>query len=434
MTTPRLLSLPAAILININIMLGVGIFINTVPLGANTGAIGAFLYPFMGFLILPLIRSIAQLISLHPAGGFYTFGQKEISPLAGFIAAWSYFTGKLASAMLMIHVSVSLFTQLILPLQSVNIFVLDLLVLTLFIALNMLNIRIGSFIQMGFLLLKLIPVLSIIVLGVWYFDLSLFSTAPIIWQGIPASLPLVLYAAMGFEATVSLSSKIENAAVNGPKAIYYSFGIVMTLVFLFQFLFFGLLSEQWAHLQSYLAAFPALGHTLFGAPSTTLFVTIMHLAIACSALGGSYGILYSNSWNLHVLAQHGHIIGSSLFVKLSRWQIPIFCVLVEGVFCVLFLFITQGVAIPLQLVSALSSVIAYSVSVLALISAHKKMHARSLIAWLGLGSCAILLAACVKTFLVGGIGPLLLFSVLGIIGLSMFFYQKSKKIIYEERF
>src|SRR5207248_295452 len=152
-------------------------------------------------------------------GGFYTFGQKEISPLAGFIAAWSYFTGKLASAMLMIHVSVSLFAQLIVPLQSFNIFVLDLLVLALFISLNMLNIRIGSFIQIGFLVLKLIPVLSIIVLGLWYFDISLISTAPIMWQGIPASLPLVLYAAMGFEATVSLSSKIEHAAVNGPKAI-----------------------------------------------------------------------------------------------------------------------------------------------------------------------------------------------------------------------
>lgn len=425
-STTRLLSLPAAILININIMLGVGIFINTVTLSSRTGILGAFLYPAIGLLVLPLIMSIAELIKLHPAGGFYTFGQKELSPMAGFIAAWSYFTGKLASAILMIHVAVSLIQQIFPALQGVCIFALDSIVLALFIALNMLNIRTGSFIQMGFLVLKLIPVLSVIVLGVWFFDIATISVAPILWDGVPSCIPLVLYAAMGFEATCSLSSKIENAAVNGPKAIYYSFSIVMILIFLFQFLCFGLVGQQMVQMTSYLAVFPTLSAILFGIASVP-FITIMHVAIACSALGGSYGILYSNSWNLHILAQHGHVFGARYLTWLSRWSIPYYCVLVEGIVCLAFLYITSGVAIMLQQVSALSSVIAYTVSALALIVATNRAKIQSASAVLGLGSCLLLLYFCIRNFFISGLAPLILFGVLGAWGLFMFYRQRDSQ-------
>ena len=52
--TPHL-SLLSAIIININIMLGSGIFINTVILPHHTGALGALAYGIGGLLFLPLI-------------------------------------------------------------------------------------------------------------------------------------------------------------------------------------------------------------------------------------------------------------------------------------------------------------------------------------------------------------------------------------------
>ncbi len=89
------------------------------------------MYPLIGFLILPLIIIVAQLMKIHPSGGFYTFGAQEIHPYAGFISAWSYFTGKLASAMLMIHVAMLLCQYIIPSLGAINIFVLDAVVLSL---------------------------------------------------------------------------------------------------------------------------------------------------------------------------------------------------------------------------------------------------------------------------------------------------------------
>lgn len=422
----KTLSLSAAILININIMMGVGIFINVVELSKRTGALGAFLYPLMGLLILPLIMSIARIMKIHPTGGFYGFGAAEIHPFAGFIAGWSYFTGKLASAILMIHVAVSLLQKIIVPLNRVNIFVLDVLMLSLFILLNMGNIRLGSVIQAGFLGLKLIPVLTIIGLGFLFFDSGSLVQAPVLWDGVLGSLPLVLYAAMGFEATCSLSSKITNAAVNGPKAIYYSFFIVMILIFLFQGCFFLLLGNQLLSASGYLNAFPLLFARYFSGQWTLYALALMHGAIACSALGGSYGILYSNSWNLYTLAQHNHVIARPLFTHLNRMGIPVYCILAEGLLCLAFLVITAGVAIPLQQISALSSVVAYLISVIALmiVVGRQKNALNWLVPLCGLGSCLILLGACIRNFLIAGFWSLLLFAGLGIIGISMFMYKR----------
>ena len=245
MAAEHKLSLATAILININIMMGAGIFINTVELSKRTGLLSGFMYPLIGLIILPLIVAIAQLIKLYPSGGFYTFGQQEISPLVGYISTWSYFIAKLASASLMIHVSVSLITQIFPALLSFfSLLTYDLLILSIFIGLNLLNMKTGSRIQFGFLGLKLIPVLFVIGIGIILFSPAQIFSLPVIWEGIPGSLPFVLYAAMGFEAICAISNKIQDAERNGPKAIMISFSVMMILVFLFQFLFYATLGQN----------------------------------------------------------------------------------------------------------------------------------------------------------------------------------------------
>lgn len=424
------LSLSAAILININVMLGTGIFINTVELSKRAGFWGSFLYLGMGLLILPLIISIAALMKLHPTQGFYGFGKAEISPFAGFISAWSYFTGKLASAMLMIHVAALLLQQVIPGLTTCSVYSLDIIVLSIFILLNMLNIRIGSYIQMGFLGLKCIPIIWVLLTGVWFFTGVPTVTLPL---QVLASFPLALYVMLGFEATCSLSSRIQDPERNGPKAIFYSCAIAVSLVFLFQFLLYALIGEQLIGLTNYLQTFPTLLMTFFGVTSWTPYaIGLLHSAIACSALGGSYGILYSNSWNLYTVAQHGHVIGSRFFTYVTKAGIPLYCLLVEGVFCLLFLWVTHGSQVPLQQVSALSSVVAYTVSVFALLCAvwHKKARSIPLmLPILGLFSCSILCAATIKSFFLTSLFSLGIFTGLMIIGILFFtYYQYRGKI------
>ena len=223
------LSLPAAIFININCMLGAGLFINTTELAHRTGSLSWLVYALVGLLMLPLILSIAHLVRMHPDGGFYTFGTKELHPFAGFFSAWAYFTGKLASAALMVYVAVLLIQAIVPALNSAHPMVLSIGILIFFGLLNTQKIGTGSVIQNVFLGAKAIPIIFVILSGLFFFSPGNIGTMHNILAGIPSSIPLVLYAILGFETACSLSNKIEDAHKNAPRAILISFATVIVI-------------------------------------------------------------------------------------------------------------------------------------------------------------------------------------------------------------
>ncbi len=427
------ISLPGAIFININIMLSAGVFINTTELAQRAGALGALSYLIIGILMLPLILSIAHLLSIHPAGGFYIFGQKEISPFVGFISSWAYFTGKLASATLTIHMAVLLIQKIIPSFTIINTLFADTCILALFIALNTLHIKTGGTIQLSFIFFKAIPIIFLLLSALFLLQGTHLTTSHHIWHGIPSTLPLVLYATLGFEAACSLSSKIRDAHKNAPRAVLISYGIVILIASLYQLIFYGILDGLFAHFSDFRDPFPALLTMLLphNMQLGHLLSNIMHLAIAVSALGGGYGIIFSNNWNLYTLAQHGHTFAPSLFTKLNRHHIPWVCVLIEGIICALYLIITRGHQIPLQQISALGCIIAYTLSVLSLIYAKKNRN-NIRISWLvplaALGNCFLLTISCVYSLFYSSAHSLITFSFLLAFGVLMFWYTAKKKL------
>ena len=163
------LTLWQAVLINVNIMFGTGIFINTVNLAQIAGFFGFISYSLVALILLPLIFSIAALLKIHPKGGFYTYAAKELSPFFGFISSWSYFISKLSSATLLIHVFSLLIQTIILPLQSIDTFILDFIIIAFFVWINHYCLQTGAHISYLFFFLKLIPlffaILSVFFLG-----------------------------------------------------------------------------------------------------------------------------------------------------------------------------------------------------------------------------------------------------------------------------
>jgi amino acid transporter len=423
------LSLRNAIFININIMFGVGIFINTVELARNTGVLGGFLYMGVGLFMLPLILSMVTLLRLHPAGNFYTFGAKEINPFAGFIGTWGYFCAKLASSAIMIHTSVLLLQQLLPQLMAISPFIIDFCILSIFIGLNTLNIKTGGTIQTAFLGFKLIPILFAILGGIFLFHGTYLTPEHMLWQGIPAGLPLLVYVAMGFEAAVSLSSKIENSEKNAPRAILISYAIVMTIATLYQLIFYGAIGTTLATAPDYRSAFPSLLEQLVPAGSLMAhkILSILYLAIASSALGGSYGLIFSNSWNLYSLAQHNHVFFSKFLTTFNKHQIPWVCVVIEGIVCLFFLSITGGQQVQLQQLAVFGTTCTYSLCALALLIAKLKKPFISVSLWIpafGIFSCSLLLAACIRSFIIKGIVSLYAFIAILLLGCLMFYRQK----------
>ena len=431
MSPSKKLSLPAAILININVMAGTGLFINTVILAQTAGILGAATYLLMGILLLPLIITFAQLLKCHPGGSFYEFGTVH-SPLLGFLVSWAYFVAKLASATLGIHVF-SVFAQQCIPVFSnISALLLDSIIVIIFSCANMLNVRVGQKIQYGFLIFKAIPILFVIGTGAWFYlsGTTLLGTEPLNITGITTSLPFVLYAFSGFEVCCSLSRAIQNPGYNGPRALIISYSIGVCAAVLYQFMFYTSLGTFLSSLSGYSAAFPALVATILSPTSKlyTIVLSILLLGIGSSSLGSAYGIMYSNSWNLYALADNKHLIFSTLIKKLNTFGIPGICVLFEGVLILMYTYLFEGNQIPLQQMLSLGMIITYGISTFSLFVTTREKKIMRGVALLAFGSCFILAMGYVKNIFAYGALPTLFYGMLLMVGVIMFFIKNLTKL------
>ena len=243
--------------------------------------------------------------------------------------------------------------------------------------------------------------------------------------------PLIFYATMGFEAACSLSSRIKDARKNAPLAIFISFGLVLCIVMLYQTLFYGALGEYLVNAIDYRDAFPGLLQKLL--PNNLALgnkmVGILHLALASSALGGAYGIIFSNTWNVFALAENKHLFASDWFATFNKHAIPVGCVILQGAICITYILVTRGNQVPLQTMSSLGVVIAYTLSVASLFAAkinRPSININLLIPILGLANCALLIFACVRGLIARGITSLSAFSIFLCLGIVMFMSTKKR--------
>lgn len=304
---------------------------------------------------------------------------------------------------------------------------LDAIVIAFFIGLNMLNMRTGGIIQSAFMGLKAIPIFFAIIVGFFLLQGANFAPINYVWEGLPSAIPLVLYAAIGFEAACSISAHIEDPARNAPRAVYISFAVVIIIAALYQFLFYGAVGQAITHAADFRGTFPELLKLVIpGATSLQRLVTgILYAAVASSALGGAYGIIFSNTWNLYALAKHGHTFAPAMLTQLNSHGIPWLCVLIEGVICATYLLISRGAQVPLQQISGLASVLAYTLSIIALAFARAKApHIKTILPIAGLASCLILGISCIVNLIFNGASSLITFAMFISLGICMFTYTK----------
>ena len=418
------LSLPIATLININITLGSGIFINTFILTKYAGALSGFTYALIGILLLPLILTFTQLLRRYPAGGFYTFGQQGISPLIGFLSAWSYFVGKLTSTIMALHAAMSLLQTLFPTLQHFSTLSLDVFVIIIYTLLNMLNVQQGSQIQVAFTAIKMIPIFFIVFSGFFLIQPANLAAPNFIWNGFLATIPLALYTFYGFEAACSISQLIDKPEKNAWKALLISHLVATGIIILFQiFLYAGSGPEIRLFGNSYLNTFPIFIHTCFSALSPIAkakLIGIMHIAIVSSALGSSYGVIYSNGWNLHILAKHKHTFFSNALSRLNSNFVPYWCIICEALICFGYLILTRGNQLALQQTGVFALTFTYLLSVLAYWAVTKRAGNGQLLPVVSLGIVLFLLIMCLRNFILLGILPLISFSAVLFFGYWMF--------------
>jgi amino acid transporter len=423
MASEKKLSLNSAIFINLNIMMGAGLFANTILLSKQMEAASIFIYPIIGIMMFPLIFTMSKLVERHPSGGFYSYAQ-PISSFWGFFSCWSYFIGKLASGSLTLYVASTILRNHIVVLQQFSTLHISFSIITLFTILNLKNIQIGAALQKIFFSAKSIPVLFVLLVGIFYFDSSTIIASDFEFSSIPLAILIAIYCFTGFEGACSLSRKIENPTINGPKAIFYSFATVIILYTVYQILLYGLLKAELHLLSDYTKTYPFLVTYLpFASTIQSKIALFLNSMIAISALGGSYGVMYSNTWNLYTLAENKHVSFAESFLKLNKHGIPYLIILLEASIFFSFIYFTQGYQILLQQTTAFGVTIAYTISVFAFLSQTAKERSIPLLACL---TCSGFIGACVYSVIQQGVGSLQLFIYFMIFGILMFFYQKNK--------
>ncbi|MBI2344525.1 APC family permease [Candidatus Dependentiae bacterium] len=414
------ISLQSAILMNINIMAGAGIFINIFDLTEKLSIFGGLLYAIVGCFMFPLIFTFAQLVEKFPSGGFYEYG-KQIHPFLGFLSGWTYFFGKLASVTVYMNVVTTFLRKLFPnPFDTINPMLVSLSILAFYILLNCLNMKTGLIIQKIFVTSKIFPLMGLILLGTYHFNINLLSAYPfdIPYQNFIFMLPLVLYCFSGFEAACSVSRNIENSSKNAPKAIFYSFFTVMLIYVIFQTLTGLMLKPNIINLSSYSDSYQYLMSLVpAGEFLQSKLITAISFLIGLSAMGAAYGILFSNSWNLYALAEHKHIIASDKLTTFNKYSIPYMAVLIEGFICAVYLWITGGNKIPLQQISTLGGTITYTISTIAFLYTTQKSK---ILGWLSLLTCLGLISSCIISTIQYNITSLYLFGIMLLIGISMF--------------
>ena len=419
------LSLWAAVIINLNIIIGSGVFINTTELAKRAGLLGGLCYVIVGLLLFPLILSFVRLLQLYPSGGFYAFCSTSIHPLVGFLSTWSYFFAKLSSGTLAVHIFTLLAQKTFPVLTCVSPVAFDMIIVSLLLALNMLNVRTGSKIQNWLMVLKLSPILLVIASGFLLIQSGNLTPVHQLWEGIPSAIPLVLHALLGFEVACAISRNIENPEVNGPRSILISYGIVMILYMLYQGFFYGILGDKLAQAADYRGAFPLLISTFNISDQLRNFLGhFIHLAIALSALSAAFGIIYANLWNLYALAEQHHTIAPKAIMQRNRFNIPFMCVLAQGAIMITYLCIMDQQT-TFQQLSAFGTTITYALSIAGLCATLYHQKKSMLLPILGFINCALLLTVALFAMWKTN-NPIPLYIFIGIISSGIIMYGISQ--------
>src|SRR3990172_2443818 len=422
MSKNNTLSLWSAVIINTNIIIGSGVFINTTELAKRAGLLGGLGYALVGLLLFPLILSFVKLLEFYPSGGFYSFCSASLHPIVGFINTWCYFFAKLSSATLSIHIFTLLVQKTFPTFMFIDPLTLDLMILALLLGLNMLNVRTGSRIQGWVMLFTLFPLFFVIAAGIFFLQGSNLTPIHQIWSGIPSSIPLVLHALLGFEIACAISRNIENPRVNAPRAILISYSIVIVLFVAYQTFFYGVLGANLAAQTDYRGAFPLLISKFnISDQFRNILGHFIHLAIATSALSAAFGIIYANMWNLYSLAELHHTIAPTRIMQRNRFDIPFICVLAQGVIMLVYLLVMSGVLTTFQQLSAFGATMTYTLSILGLLATLYQKSASLLIPILGLVNCAILLTTSLYAmWITNNPVPLQLFVGIMLCGIVMY--------------
>lgn len=400
----------------INSIIGGGLFINLTLFSQKTGSFSPFLYLLAYFIVFPIIFCIGFLAQKQTSeGGLFLLTKNELGESLGFISVWCYFLGRIVSVGLLLEaLSQGLlinFPQLH-PLSGLK---LPFILVFAMSIINICGLRNTGSIQKIFTGLKLLPLISLITAGGYYFSTKNFNfhqDYALLKSNFQDLLPSAIYAMQGFTIVIHIGHLIKNPE-SLLRTLIFGTGAASLICIAFQLAVFsniGLLTTQ-----NTLATFFANINI-----THPFLLFLCNNLINCALFSCTFMILTGNAWNLFTLAKNNFIPGKHLMLTTIN-ETPAICVIIHAIASFAFLSICQNLQ-GLQAASVFAVFITYLLcSASATISFFKSSKKLIPIGFCALLSCLYILHTCFWKIIIVGISYE--FAALFFIG-SIFWFQK----------
>jgi len=239
MRKPQKIGLITATSLVIGNMIGAGIFLVPATL-ASYGSISilGWIFTATGALILAKIFSNMSKIFVNVSGGPYAYSKVGFGDFIGFLVAWGYWVSIwVSNAALCIAIIGAL--SVFFPILETSLLLAVTISLSIIWILTWINnrgVKSSGRIQVITTILKLLPLISVILVGIFFFDIDNFPdfnlTEESNWVAVSSVAAITLYAFLGIESASVPVENIDNPERTVPKATMLG-TIITTCVYIF---------------------------------------------------------------------------------------------------------------------------------------------------------------------------------------------------------
>lgn len=240
----RDIGLVGASFLILNGMIGAGIFALPAAVAASVGMLSPWLFLGVGLIFITVVLSFAELASyFRDSGGPVLYATTAFGPLVGFNTGWLLFVSRMTAFAANTNVMV-LYLGALWPwvAEGVGRTILITIVIGGLTLANVLGVRDGMRTVGVFTVLKLVPLLLLVILGLQHVGADAF---------LPANLPtiddlggttlLLIYAFVGFEQVANTAGETRNPRRNIPRALVLTILAIGFLYFLITLVYVSVL-------------------------------------------------------------------------------------------------------------------------------------------------------------------------------------------------
>lgn len=229
------MSLVAAVALIVGNMVGTSIYTLPASLAAEVGPLGlvawvltALGYGFVAAVYMKLGKRQAR------TGGPYVFVREAFGDFAAFQTVWSYWLSAVAGngAIALAVVAYAIEFLPVLPDTVLSRFLLAQAIVWILTAVNVRGVRHSGRLQVGIVLLNLVPLVALSALALTHFDVeNLKPFAPQGWAQLPVGMALIVWAYSGIESATVPAEEINDRPGTIARATLVGY-VLATFVFL----------------------------------------------------------------------------------------------------------------------------------------------------------------------------------------------------------